>query len=96
MWVTGYNAASLGVAAFAAGIVYQRLLPGSRAELSWAALQGAMAVVAVYYAGSVAAIGLASTLTQLTLPPKRWWAELLATAPAYLLGGVEVYFGESK
>jgi len=88
LWATAYNAASLGMAALAAGLAYDRLMPpaGQNAYLG-VRVVAAAAAVAVYYAASIAAVGLASTITFLELPPRRWWAELLAMAPIYCAGG---------
>lgn len=88
LWATAYNAAGLAIAALAAGLAYDHLmpLPGEIVYLGHRVVAGA-AAVAVYYAASIAAVGLASSITFLQLPPRRWWAELLAMAPIYYAGG---------
>ena len=88
VWSTAYNAAALVVSALAAGLAYERLLPaaGERLRLQQV-LSPALVAVGVYYAGTIVAVGLVSTLSALRLPPRRWWAELAALAPAYAAGG---------
>jgi len=85
---TGYNAASLGLAAFAAGVAYQRVLAlGSWAHMPWPDLWAGVTAVFVYHGASVLAVGLISTLCRLELDAKRWWGELVSTAPVYFAGG---------
>ncbi len=88
LWVTSYNAASYALAALAAGLCFTRLAPHAAGEagLGLRVLAAAVAVGA-YYLVTILAIGLASTLTALRLPPRMWWAELLGIAPVYAAGG---------
>lgn len=88
LWVASYNASALAIAALAASRVYETLLGETvPRQLSWQWAGAAGAAVAVYYVASVLAVGVASTLHHLQLPPKRWWHELAATAPGFLAGG---------
>ncbi|MBM3476793.1 MAG: HD-GYP domain-containing protein [Armatimonadetes bacterium] len=88
VWVVGYNAASLAIAALAASRAYEGIMDGRRtSELSLHWASAAVAAVTVYFAASALFIGAASTLHRLRLPTRRWWQELLGTAPAFYAGG---------
>lgn len=88
----GYNAASLAVAAFAAGVLRHHVLEyTAEAGLPWPELWGAIAVVFAYHGLSVLALGLISALSGPDLDIRRWWRELLATAPIYYAGGAMAF-----
>jgi len=88
LFAVGYNMASLAVAAYAAGTLYsQVLVRATSAEVPWPEVWAAMGAVLVYHGFSVVALGLVSTLYRMELDVRRWWGELLATAPVYLAGG---------
>ncbi len=88
LWATAYNTACLVASALAAGLAYEYLAPTPDAEFRLASvLPAALAAVSLYYAGTVVSVGLASTLSALKLPPRRWWTELAWLAPLYVAGG---------
>jgi putative nucleotidyltransferase with HDIG domain len=88
LFALAYNVAALVVAAYAAGALHTYLLPGAAlAGIPWPEVWAAAAAVLAYHALSVMALGLVSTLCRMELDVRRWWGELLATAPIYLAGG---------
>ena len=88
IWAAGYNAGTLALAALCAGLVFSHLVPDpGNLTWSWAFAAGAAATVGVYYAANALGLGLVSTLSALRMPPRRWWLELLGTAPAFIAGG---------
>jgi len=83
-----YNASALAVAAFAAGGAHGWVGPAAEGMgLPWPELWGGAAAVVAYHGLSVASLGLITTLCRSELDIRRWWRELLATAPAYFAGG---------
>ena len=86
--VSAYSAAYLVLAAFAAGLAYYHLLPGGKPGLNWQTGIAGAAAVGVYYASTVVALALISVSQGRPLGDRRWWREIIRTAPEYVAGGV--------
>jgi len=88
LFAIAYSVSALMVAAFAAGTLHTyALVRAASSGVPWPELWAAAAAVLAYHALSVIALGLVSTLCRMQLDARRWWSELLATAPVYLAGG---------
>ncbi|MGQ9732147.1 MAG: HD-GYP domain-containing protein [Candidatus Zipacnadales bacterium] len=87
LWATMYNASSLGLTALLMGAAHDHVIDAARAKgFSMPDLMGALVATAIYYTGTVVAMGLVATVHHLELPARRWWWELVGIAPVYIAG----------